>query len=114
VAAGHRPWPRRTHIARQRIPQRLSVPGVRSGRRVCRLVRDSLPVHRAAGYGQWVTGAIVIGVAARTGSAVAIALSGAAGVPRFRGRREIALVPQALTAQPYRAAAGMDLAVPKS
>jgi hypothetical protein len=57
-----------------------------------------------------VTGAIVIGVAARTGSAVAVAVSGTADVPRFRARREIELVPPALAAQPYHPAASMDLA----
>ncbi len=65
---------------------------------------------RVAGYGQWVTGTIVIGVMARTGSAVAIALSGTPAVPQFWGRREIELVPPGLVAQPYHAAAGMDQA----
>jgi hypothetical protein len=52
---------------------------------------------------------IVIGVMARTGSAVAVALSGTAAAPRFRARREIELVPPGLGAQPYHAAASMDL-----
>ena len=65
---------------------------------------------RAAGYGQWVTSTIVIGVIAKTGSAVAVALSGTAATPQFAGRREIELVPPGLVAQPYHAAAGMDLA----
>jgi len=39
---------------------------------------------RGAGYGQQVTSAVVIGVAAKTGSAVAVALSGTAAAPRFR------------------------------
>jgi hypothetical protein len=56
-----------------------------------------------------VAGAIIIGVVTRTGSAVAVALSGSAGTPRFRARREIGLVPPGLAAQPYHAAAGMDL-----
>ena len=47
---------------------------------------------------------------ARTGSAVAVALSGTAAAPRFRARRQIELVPPGLAAQPYHAAAGMDLA----
>ena len=54
-------------------------------------------------------GTIVIGVMTRTGSAVAVALSGTAAVPRFRARREIELIPPGLTAQPYHAAADMDL-----
>ena len=53
---------------------------------------------------------IVIGVMAKTGSAVAIALSGTAAAPAFRARREIELVPPGLDAQPYHAAASMDLA----
>jgi len=52
----------------------------------------------------------VIGVMARTGQAVAVALSGTAAAPRFRARREIELVPRGQAAQPYHAAAGMDLA----
>ena len=47
---------------------------------------------------------------ARTGQAVAVALGGTAGAPRFRARREIELVPPGQGAQPYHAAAGMDLA----
>jgi hypothetical protein len=57
-----------------------------------------------------VTSVIVIGAVARTGSAVAVALSGTAAAPRFLARREIELVPQGLAAQPYHAAADMDLA----
>ena len=56
------------------------------------------------------TSAIVIGVVARTGSAVAVALSGTAAAPRFRARREIGLLAPGLTAQPYHAAADLDLA----
>ena len=72
--------------------------------------RDGLPAHRAARYGRQVTGTIVIGVVARTGSAVAIALSGTAAAPRFRARREFELVPAGLISQPYHASAGLDLA----
>ena len=54
--------------------------------------------------------AIVIGVVARTGSAVAVALNGTAAAPRFRARREIELIPPGPAAQPYHAAAGMELA----
>ena len=54
--------------------------------------------------------AIVIGVATRTGSAVAVALSGPADSPRFGARQEIELIPPGLPAQPYHAAAGVDLA----
>ena len=53
---------------------------------------------------------IVIGVMAKTGSAVAVALSGTAAAPLFRARREIELVSPGLDAQPYHAAASMDLA----
>jgi hypothetical protein len=56
-----------------------------------------------------VTTAIVIGVTARTGAAVAIALSGSATAPVFVARRELELVPPGLDAQPYHAAADMDL-----
>src|SRR5262245_5394871 len=55
------------------------------------------------------TSEIVIGVVARTGSAVAVAVSGPAAAPRFLARREIELVPEGLAAQPYHAAAGLDL-----
>jgi hypothetical protein len=55
------------------------------------------------------TSDIVIGVVARTGSAVAVAVSGPAAAPRFLARREIELVPEGLAAQPYHAAAGLDL-----
>jgi hypothetical protein len=89
------------HQARQR-------PGPVSGIAGC--ARDGLPAHRAARYGRQVTGAIVIGVVARTGSAVAIALSGTAAAPRFRARREFELVPAGLISQPYHASAGPDLA----
>jgi hypothetical protein len=54
--------------------------------------------------------AVVIGVVARTGSAVAVALSGPADTPRFRARREFGLARPGLAAQPYHAAAGLDLA----
>jgi hypothetical protein len=57
-----------------------------------------------------VAGAIVIGVVARTGSAVAVVLSGPAGAPQFWARREIELISPGLPAQPYHAAAGLDLA----
>lgn len=56
------------------------------------------------------TGTIVIGVMTRTGSAVAVALGGTAVAPRFRARQEIELIPPGLTAQPYHAAADLDLA----
>jgi hypothetical protein len=56
------------------------------------------------------TNVIVIGAVARTGSAVAVTLSGTAAAPRFLARREIELVPQGLPAQPYHVAADMDLA----
>ena len=59
-------------------------------------------------------GEIVIGVVARTGSAVAVAVGGPAAAPRFLARREIGLVPSGLTAQPYHAAADMDLAPGRS
>src|SRR5215470_17644499 len=39
-----------------------------------------------------VTSTIVIGVTTKTGSAVAVALSGTPATPHFAGRREIALV----------------------
>jgi hypothetical protein len=55
------------------------------------------------------TSDIVIGVVARTGSAVAVAVSGPAAAPRFLARREIELVPEGLAEQPYHAAAGLDL-----
>jgi hypothetical protein len=53
---------------------------------------------------------IGIGVVARTGSAVVVALSGPGGAPRFAGRWEIGLTGAGLPAQPYHVAAGMDLA----
>ena len=56
-------------------------------------------------------GGVVIGVVTRTGSAVMVALSGSADQPRFAARREIGLAPAALTAQPYHAAAGLELPV---
>jgi hypothetical protein len=59
-------------------------------------------------YGRCVTSMIVIGAVARTGSAVAVALSGTAAAPRFLARQEIDLVPGGLAAQPYHAAADMD------
>jgi hypothetical protein len=54
--------------------------------------------------------AVVIGVVTRTGSAVAVALSGSADTPRFRARREFGLTRPGLEVQPYHAAAGLDLA----
>ena len=51
----------------------------------------------------------MIGVVTRTGSAVAVALGGSAAVPRFLARHEIELVPPGLPAQPYHAAAALDL-----
>ena len=65
----------------------------------------------AAGPGATVGGVahgIVVGVVTRTGSAVAIALSGAAAAPVFLGRSEFELVPPGLVTQPYHAAADMD------
>ena len=56
------------------------------------------------------SGRVAIGVTARTGAAVAVVLSGTAAAPRFVARQEIELVPPGLDAQPYHAAAGMDLA----
>jgi hypothetical protein len=53
---------------------------------------------------------MVIGVVARTGAAVAVALGGTPVTPRFWARGEIVLTPPGLTAQPYHAAASMDLA----
>jgi hypothetical protein len=57
-----------------------------------------------------VTSTIVIGVVTKTGSAVAVALSGTAAAPQFTGRSEIELVPPGLVSQPYHAAVGLDLA----
>ena len=54
--------------------------------------------------------AIVIGVVTRTGSAVTVALSGPADTPRFRARQEFGLTRPGLQAQPYHAAADLDLA----
>jgi len=51
-----------------------------------------------------------MGVVAKTGSAVAVALSGTPAAPRFRARWEIRLMPPGLATQPYHAAVGMDLA----
>lgn len=73
-------------------------------------VVGGLPEDRAAGYGQGVISTIVIGVVAKTGLAVAVALSGTAAAPQFAGRREINLVPPGLVVQPYHAAADLDLA----
>ena len=70
---------------------------------------DGLPGRPLATVGG-VTSTIVIGVVTRTGSAVAVTLSGPAATPRFRARREIGLVPPGLAAQPCHTAAGMDLA----
>ncbi|HEY7433388.1 MAG TPA: hypothetical protein VH641_21935 [Streptosporangiaceae bacterium] len=55
------------------------------------------------------SGDVIIGVAARTGWAVAIALGGTGGVPRFAARREIELATAELPGQPYHVAAGMAL-----
>jgi len=52
----------------------------------------------------------VIGVVARTGSAVAVALSGAPAAPRFLARHEIELISPGMATQPYHVAAGLDLA----
>ena len=52
----------------------------------------------------------MIGVVTRTGSAVAVALTGPADAPRFRARREFGLTRPGLAAQPYHAAADLDLA----
>ena len=49
---------------------------------------------------------IVIGVMAKTGSAVAVALSGTAAAPLFRARREIELVPPGLDHDGHRADSG--------
>ena len=73
-------------------------------------VGDGLPAGRPLATVGGVTSTIVIGVVTRTGSAVAVTLSGPAATPRFRARREIGLVPPGLAAQPYHTAAGMDLA----
>lgn len=83
---------------------------VRSGQRVHWHRSRWLATHRAARYGRQVKGAIVIGVMARTGSAIAIALSGTTAAPQYRARRDIELVPPGLVTQPYHAAAGLDLA----
>jgi hypothetical protein len=53
--------------------------------------------------------AIVIGVLTRTGSAVAIALGGSVHTPRFWARLEFGLITPGRPAQPYHAAAGMEL-----
>ncbi len=53
---------------------------------------------------------VVTGVVARTGWAVAICLSGLTTAPRFEARGEIDLAPSGLPAQPYHAAADLDLA----
>jgi hypothetical protein len=51
---------------------------------------------------------IVIGVVTRTGSAVAVALSGPAAGPRFVARTELAMIRPGVPAQPYHAAADMS------
>jgi hypothetical protein len=61
-------------------------------------------------YGRRVAEAVVVGVVTRTGSAVAVALSGPADTPRFRARLEFGLSGPDLAVQPYHAAAGLDLA----
>jgi len=68
-----------------------------------------LPGIEAVGYGRWVTSTIAIGATTKTGAAVAVALSGTPATPQFAGRREFELVPPGLVAQPYHAAADMDL-----
>ena len=68
----------------------------------------SLPASRLLATVGGVAGAIVTGVVARTGSAVAVLLSGPAGRPRFWARKEIELIPAGLPVQPYHAAAGLD------
>jgi hypothetical protein len=59
-------------------------------------------------YGRRVAEAVVVGVVTRTGSAVAVALSGSADTPRFRARLEFGLSGPGLAVQPYHAAAGLD------
>ena len=52
---------------------------------------------------------LAFGIATRTGSAFVVALTGSATTPGFAGRREVDLVPDELPAQPYHAAADLDL-----
>jgi hypothetical protein len=54
--------------------------------------------------------AIAVGVVARTGRAVVVMLQGSRDVPGFVGRREIGLAGPGLPAQPFHAAAALDLA----
>jgi hypothetical protein len=54
--------------------------------------------------------AIAIGVVTRTGAAVAVALSGCRAAPTLVARREVALVPARMPAQPYHAAVGLGMA----
>jgi hypothetical protein len=54
-------------------------------------------------------GGIVVGVVTRTGSAVAVVLGGVADAPEFVARQEFDLMPAAQPAQPYHAAAGLEL-----
>ena len=55
-------------------------------------------------------GGIAVGVVARTGRAVVVIVRGTRDVPGFAVRREIELAGAGLPAQPYHAAAGLDLA----
>jgi hypothetical protein len=52
---------------------------------------------------------VTVGIVTRTGSAVAIALGGPAPTATFLGRLEIELAPAHLPAQPYHAAARLDV-----
>ena len=54
---------------------------------------------------------VAVGVVTRTGSAVTVTLSGFADEPVFVGRRELALAPAGLPAQPYHAAADLEIDV---
>jgi hypothetical protein len=56
------------------------------------------------------SGDVVIGVAARTGWAVAIALAGGGGAARFVARRDVELATAEVPGQPYHEAAGLALA----
>jgi hypothetical protein len=46
----------------------------------------------------------------RTGAAVVVVLSGCGAAPRLVARREVALVPAGMPAQPYHAAVGLEMA----
>jgi hypothetical protein len=54
--------------------------------------------------------AIAIGAVTRTGAAVAVVLSGCGAAPRLVARREVALAPAGMPAQPYHAAVGLEMA----